>query len=72
MRKKVFSQLDPRWSGLPYPKKPYTIGTSGCGCCSVTHVIIESDKYKNYTPKNVQPYIFNPPQRNRIVENITH
>lgn len=57
MRKKVFSQLDPRWSGLPYPKKPYTIGTSGCGCCSVAHVIIESDKYKNYTPKNVQPYM---------------
>ena len=57
MRKKVFSQLDPRWSKLPYPKKPYTIGTSGCGCCSVTHVIIEMTKYKNYTPKNVQPYM---------------
>ena len=57
MRSKVFSQLDPRWSGLPYPSKPYTIGTSGCGCVSVTHVIIEIDKYKNYTPKNVQPYM---------------
>ena len=57
MRKKVFSQLDTRWSGLPYPAKPYTIGTSGCGCCSVTHVIIESTKYKDYTPKKVQPYM---------------
>ena len=57
MRKKVFSQLDSRWSGLPYPVKPYTIGTSGCGCCSVTHVIIESTKYKDYTPKKVQPYM---------------
>lgn len=57
MRTKVFSQLDTRWSKLPYPSKPYTIGTSGCGCCSVTHVIIESDKYKNYTPAKVQPYM---------------
>lgn len=57
MKKKVFSQLDPKWSKLPYPVKPYTLGTSGCGCCSVTHVIIESDKYKNYTPKKVQPYM---------------
>ena len=57
MNSKVFSQLDPRWSGLPYPKKPYTIGTSGCGCCSVTHVIIESSKYEKYTPKTVQPYM---------------
>ena len=57
MNKKVYSQLDPRWSGLPYPRKPYTIGTSGCGCCSVTHVIIETEKYAKYTPKNVQPYM---------------
>lgn len=57
MRKKVFSQLDTRWCKLPYPSKPYNIGTSGCGCCSVTHVIIETEKYKNYTPKNVQPYM---------------
>ena len=57
LRAKVFSQLDPRWSGLPYPSKPYNIGTSGCGCVSVTHVIIETDKYKSYTPKNVQPYM---------------
>ena len=54
---KVFSQLDPRWSKLPYPNKKYTIGTSGCGCCSVTHVIIESSKYEKYTPKTVQPYM---------------
>lgn len=57
MNKTVFSQLDPRWSNLPYPKKPYTIGTSGCGCCSVTHLLIETEKYKKYTPKTVQPYM---------------
>lgn len=57
MNSKVFSQLDTRWSKLLYPSKPYNIGSSGCGCCSVTHVIIESKRYKSYTPKNVQPYM---------------
>lgn len=57
MRNKVFSQLDPKWSKLPYPNRKYTIGTSGCGCCSVTHVIIELPQYWEYTPKDVQPYM---------------
>ena len=57
MRNKVFSQLDPRWSNLPYPNRTYTIGTSGCGCVSVTNLLIELSQYWNYTPKNVQPYM---------------
>lgn len=57
MRSKVFSQLDSRWSRLPYPNRTYTIGTSGCGCCSVTNVIIEQSEYWMYTPKDVQPYM---------------
>ena len=57
MRSKVFSQLDARWRTLPYPSKPYNLGTSGCGCVSVTHLLIEAEKYKNYTPKDVQPYM---------------
>lgn len=57
MRKTVFSQLNPRWANLPYPNKQYTIKSSGCGCCSVANIIIESEKYKKYTPKNVQPYM---------------
>lgn len=57
MNKTVYSQLDTRWSKLPYPNKTYTIGSSGCGCVSVTHLLIETEKYKNYTPKTVQPYM---------------
>ena len=57
MRNKVFSQLDPRWANLPYPAKPYTLRTSGCGCCSVTNVIIEFSQYWEYTPADVQPYM---------------
>lgn len=57
MNKTVFNQLDTRWSKLPYPNKTYTIGNSGCGCVSVTHLLIETDKYAKYTPKKVQPYM---------------
>lgn len=57
MRNKVFLQLNPEWSKLPYPNKIYTIGTSGCGCCSVTNVIIELSQYWEFTPKDVQPYM---------------
>jgi len=57
MNKTVFSQLDRRWAGLPYPVKPWTLSTSGCGCVSVTHLLIETGKYKKYTPKDVQPYM---------------
>lgn len=54
---KCFSQLDKRWAGLPYPKKPFTIGTSGCGCCSIANLLVETEKYKKYTPKTIQPYM---------------
>lgn len=54
---KCYSQLDSRWSNLPYPKKPYTIGTSGCGCCSIANLLVETEKYKKYTPKTIQPYM---------------
>ena len=57
MNKTVYSQLDSRWGKLPYPNKTYTLSTSGCGCVSVTHLLIETKKYQKYTPKNVQSYM---------------
>ena len=29
----------------------------GCGCCACLHVLIELDKYKNWTPKDLRPYM---------------
>ncbi len=55
--KAIYRQADDRWARLPFPGGGYNIKGCGCGCCSVTHVIIELDKYKKYTPKNVQPYM---------------
>lgn len=57
MNKTVYSQLDSRWAKLPYPNSIYTLSSSGCGCVSVTHLLIETTKYKKWTPADVQPYM---------------
>lgn len=57
MNSHIYRQTDSRWASLPYPTRSYSFGGSGCGCCACTHVIIEQDRYKNYTPKDVRPYM---------------
>lgn len=57
MNSHIYRQTDSRWAKLPYPTKSYSFGGSGCGCCACTHVIIEQDRYKDWTPKNVRPYM---------------
>lgn len=57
MNSNIFRQADSRWGSLPYPSKPYTLARSGCGCVAVTHCAIEQQKYWNYTPKDVRPYM---------------
>lgn len=55
MTSPIYRQADSRWGSLPYPSKPYTLARSGCGCCAVTHLVMEQPKYATYTPKNVRP-----------------
>ena len=57
MNSKIYRQADSRWGSLPYPTKRYSFAGNGCGCCAVLHCIIEQDKYKNYTPKDIRPYM---------------
>lgn len=56
MNSTKYMQTDSRWGGLLYPKKPWYIRNCGCGECSIANVIIEMDKYANYTPATIQPY----------------
>lgn len=56
MNKANYKQYDTRWASLGYPKKPWYIRNCGCGEVSVCNCIIEMDKYKNATPKTIQPY----------------
>ena len=57
MNKKIYRQADSRWGSLPYPTKQYSFAGNGCGCCACLHVIIELDKYKSWTPKELRPYM---------------
>ena len=57
MNRSIYRQADKRWSSLAYPTRSSSFGGNGCGACSVLHCIIEMDKYKNWTPANVQPYM---------------
>lgn len=57
MNKKIYRQADSRWGSLPYPTKQYSFAGNGCGCCACLHVIIELEKYKNWTPKELRPYM---------------
>ena len=56
MNSALFKQADSRWGKKPYPSGS-TMAGCGCGCVACTHIIIEQDKYKNYTPENVRPYM---------------
>lgn len=57
MRSTIFRQGDARWSNLPYPTTGSTFGDNGCGCCACAHVVIEKEKYKDYTPKTLRKYM---------------
>ena len=51
-----YKQYDTRWAKLGYPKKPWYIKDCGCGEVAICNCIIETSKYKNETPKTIQPY----------------
>lgn len=56
MNKTKFLQTASGWGGLGYPKKPYYIRNCGCGEVSIANILIEMQKYANYTPATIQPY----------------
>lgn len=57
MNKTIYRQYDSRWGSKPYPTKGSSFAGNGCGCVSITHILIERDKYKNYTPEPVRKYM---------------
>lgn len=56
MNKKKFLQTESGWGNLGYPKSPCYIRNCGCGEVAIANIIIEMEKYKNATPKTIQPY----------------
>ena len=59
MNSALYKQADSRWGSKPYPTKDCTMSGAGCGCVACTHIVIEQEKYKNYTPENLRPWMVN-------------
>lgn len=51
MNSALYKQYDSRWGSKPYPTKSSSFAGNGCGCCACTHVLIEQDRFKDYTPE---------------------
>lgn len=56
MNSAIFQQNDSRWKDLPYKSKS-NVGGAGCGLVSVTHCLIEQEKYSKSTPKDFYSYM---------------
>ena len=59
MNTALFKQADSRWGSKPYPTRDCTMSGAGCGCVACTHIVIEQDRYKNYTPENLRTWMVN-------------
>lgn len=57
MNKTIYKQYDSRWGSKPYPVKKSSFSGNGCGCVACTHIIIEQEQYKNYTPESIRPWM---------------
>jgi GH25 family lysozyme M1 (1,4-beta-N-acetylmuramidase) len=57
MNKTLFKQADSRWGSKPYPSKGSSFAGNGCGCVACTHLIIENEKYKSYTPEPIRKWM---------------
>lgn len=57
MNSTVYKQYDSRWGKKPYPGYGSTMGGSGCGCVSCTHVAMEQSSKAKWTPEKLRPWM---------------
>jgi hypothetical protein len=57
MNSKIFRQYDGPWATKPYPTKGCRVSGAGCGLVACTHIAIEQDRYKDWTPETLRPYM---------------
>lgn len=57
MNTKIFRQYDGPWAKKPYPTKGCTVSGAGCGLVACTHIAIEQERYKNWTPNDLRPWM---------------
>lgn len=59
MNSTIFRQYEGAWAKKAYPGKGYTVSGAGCGLLALTHVAIEQEAKKNWTPENLRSYMIN-------------
>lgn len=57
MNSKIFRQYDGPWAKKPYPTKGCTVSGAGCGLVACTHIAIEQEDKKDWTPETLRPYM---------------
>ena len=57
MNKTIWKQADSRWGGKPYPTRDCTMSGAGCGCVACAHIAMEQDRYANWTPEALRPWM---------------
>lgn len=57
MNSKIFKQHQGSWATKPYPTRGCTVAGAGCGLVACTHIAIEQERYKNWTPENLRPWM---------------
>ena len=57
MNKTIFRQYKGSWATKPYPTKKCTVAGAGCGLLALTHIAIEQEAKKNWTPETLRPYM---------------
>lgn len=53
----IYKQYDSRWGKKAYPGGGYTVGGCGCGLLACTHIAMEQDSKKNWTPENLRAWM---------------
>lgn len=59
MNSTIWKQSDSRWGWRPYPTRDCTLSGAGCGCVACTHIAMEQDRFADWTPENLRPYMVN-------------
>lgn len=57
MNSVIFRQYDGPWAKKPYPTSRCTVSGAGCGLVACTHIAIEQEAKKNWTPETLRPYM---------------
>ena len=57
MNSTIYRQYEGPWALKPYPTKSCMVRGAGCGLLACTHIAMEQEAKKNWTPENLRPWM---------------